>query len=172
MILDTESEVDVKQVWLMKLQGQNLILAKTFESICIDQTLEGNWREFEVLTIPGLEEMALSWSAVNKLSLNTRFFNRWARFRMSPNGSISIGWHKRTKHYARRYELALAKSPSGIPKHKTSENTFIYIYITSQIINLYLFSIMNKFIDAKYLFHTISFSHIFKEFKFPKPFWN
>ena len=27
----------------MELQGQNLILAKTFESICIDQTLEDNW---------------------------------------------------------------------------------------------------------------------------------
>ena len=27
----------------MKLQGQNLLLAKTVESICIDQTLEDNW---------------------------------------------------------------------------------------------------------------------------------
>ena len=44
MILDTESEVDGKKVWLMKLQGQNLILAKNFESICIDQTLKENWR--------------------------------------------------------------------------------------------------------------------------------
>ena len=44
MTLDTESEFDGKQVWLMKMQGPNLILAKTFESICIDQTLEDNWR--------------------------------------------------------------------------------------------------------------------------------
>ena len=44
MILDTKSEVDGKQVWLMKMQGPNLILAKTFESICIDQTLEDDWR--------------------------------------------------------------------------------------------------------------------------------
>ena len=44
MILDTESEFDGKQVWLMKLQGQNMILANTFEIICIDQTLEDNWR--------------------------------------------------------------------------------------------------------------------------------
>ena len=44
MILDTESEFDGKQVWLMKLQGQNMILSKTFESICIDQTIEYNWR--------------------------------------------------------------------------------------------------------------------------------
>ena len=42
MILDTESEVDGKQVWLMKLQGQNMFLVKTFEIICIDQTLEEN----------------------------------------------------------------------------------------------------------------------------------
>ena len=28
----------------MNLQGQSLILTKTFESICIDQTLEDNWR--------------------------------------------------------------------------------------------------------------------------------
>ena len=44
IILDTESEVDGKQVWLMKLQGQNMILAKTFQIICINQTLEDNWR--------------------------------------------------------------------------------------------------------------------------------
>ena len=44
MILDTESEVDGKQVWLMKTQGQNMILENTFERICIDQNLEDNWR--------------------------------------------------------------------------------------------------------------------------------
>ena len=44
MILDTQSEVDGKQVWLMNLQGQNMILAKTFERICIDKNLEHNWR--------------------------------------------------------------------------------------------------------------------------------
>ena len=68
MILDTESEVDGKKVWLMKLQGQNMILAKTFEIICIDQNLEYNIRQFEVWTIPILEEMLLSCSTVNKLS--------------------------------------------------------------------------------------------------------
>ena len=129
MILDTESEVYGKQVWLMKLQGQNMILESNFERICIDQTLEDNWRQFEVWTIPILEEMSLSCSTVNKLILNARFFVRWDRFRMSPNGSISIGWHKRTKHYARRYELALIKSPSRLPKHKTSKTSLISLGI-------------------------------------------
>ena len=171
MTLDTESEFDGKQVWLMKLQGQNLILMKNFEIICIDQTLEDNWRQFEVWTIPSLEEIPLSCSIVNKLSLNTRFFVRWDRFRMSPNSSISIGWNKRTKHYAPRYESTLQKSPFGLPKHTNSANTF-YIYKTSQITNLDLFSIMNRILEAKSWFHTISFSHIFREFKFPKAFWN
>ena len=76
--------------------------------------------EFEVWNISNLEEMPLSCSAVNKLSLNTRFFVRWAGFIMYPNGSFSIGWHKRTKHYAPRYESTLTKSSSGMPKHKTS----------------------------------------------------
>ena len=83
--------------------------------------------EYEVWTILGLEEMPLSCSAVNKLILNMSFFIRWDRFKMSPNGSISIGSHKRTKHYAPRYESTLTKSPSGLPKHTTSENTFLYI---------------------------------------------
>ena len=75
--------------------------------------------EYEVWTIPRLEELPLSCSTVNKLSLNTRFFIRWDRFRMYPNGSISIGWHKRTKRYAPRYELTRTKSTSGMPKQKT-----------------------------------------------------
>ena len=83
--------------------------------------------EFEIWTIAILEEIPLSCSSVNKLSLNTRFFVRWDRFRMFPNGNISIGWHKMTKHYSPRYELALTKSPFGFPKHTTSENTFFYI---------------------------------------------
>ena len=83
--------------------------------------------EHEVWTIPSLEEMSLSCSAFNKLSLNTRYFLRWDRFRMSDNGRISIGWHQRTKHYAPRYESALTKSPSRLPKHKTSKNTLLYI---------------------------------------------
>ena len=83
--------------------------------------------EYEVWTIPSLEEMPLSCSTINKLSFNTRYFVRWDRFRMSDNGSISIGWHQRTKHYAPRYESALTKSPFGLPKHKNSENTLLYI---------------------------------------------
>ena len=66
--------------------------------------------EYEVWTIPNLEEMPLSCSTVNKLSLNTRYFVRWDRFKMYDNGRISIGWHQRTKHYAPRYESALTKS--------------------------------------------------------------
>ena len=79
--------------------------------------------EYEVWTIHGLEEMPLSCSTVNKLRLNTRYFVRWARFRMFDNGSISIGWHQRTKHYAPRYESTLTKSAFGLPKHTTSKNT-------------------------------------------------
>ena len=81
--------------------------------------------EYEVWTITSLEQMPLSCSTINKLSLNIRYFVRWDRFRMSNNGSISIGWHQRTKHYAPRYESALKKSPSGMPKHKTLENTLL-----------------------------------------------
>ena len=65
--------------------------------------------EYEVWTIP--EEMTLSCWAINKLSLNTRYFVRWDRFRMSDKSSISIGWHQITKHYSPRYESTLAKSP-------------------------------------------------------------
>ena len=83
--------------------------------------------EYEVWTIPSLEEMPLSCSTINKLSLNTRYFVRWDRFRMSGNGSISILWHQRTKHYAPRYESALTKSPYGMPKHKTLDNDLLYI---------------------------------------------
>ena len=119
--------------------------------------------EYEVWTIPSLEEMPLSCSTINKLSLNTWFFIRCDRFIIPPNDNISIGWHKRTKHYVSRYESPPTKSPSGLPKHKTSENT--YTYKTSQITYLDLFYIMNRF-------HTVSFSHILREFKFPKPFWN
>ena len=126
--------------------------------------------KYEVWTIPSLEEMPLSSSAVDKLSLNTRYFVRWTIFRMSDNGSISIGWHQRTKHYAARYESTHTKSPSWMPKHKTSENTFIYIYNFSNYQFGFIFyyehiSIMNRF-------YTISFSHILREFNFPKPFWN
>ena len=86
--------------------------------------------EYEVWTIPILEEMPLSCSSVNKLSLNTRYFVRWDRFRMSNNGSISIGWHQRTKHYAPRYESTLTKSPFGPPKHKNfREYFYFYFYI-------------------------------------------
>ena len=86
--------------------------------------------KYEVWTIPSLEEMPLSCSTVNKLSLNTWYFVRWARFRMSNNGSISIGWHQRTEHYAPRYESTLTKSPSEMPKHKTSENNlFLKLWI-------------------------------------------
>ena len=67
--------------------------------------------EYEVWTIPIIEAIQLSCSTINKLSLNTRYFIRWDRFRMSDNGIISIGWHQRTKHYAPRYELALTKLP-------------------------------------------------------------
>ena len=83
--------------------------------------------EYEVWTIPILKEMPLSCSIFNKLSLNTQYFVRRARFRMFHNGSISIGWHQRTKHYAPRYESTLTKSPSGILNHTTSENTLLYI---------------------------------------------
>ena len=83
--------------------------------------------EYEVSIIPSLEEMPLSCSAVNKLSLNTRYLVRWDRFKMYDNGSIYIGWNQRTKHYAPGYELTLTKSNFGLPKHKTSENTSYYL---------------------------------------------
>ena len=125
--------------------------------------------EYEVSIIPSLEEMALSCSAVNKLSLNTRYFIRWDRFKMYDNGSIYIGWNQRTKHYAPGYELTVTKSNFGLPKHKTSENTLLYIKNFSN----YQFGFIFYYeqIYTMNIFHIISFSHILIEFKFPKSFW-
>ena len=121
--------------------------------------------EYEVWTIPSLEEMSLSCLAVNKLSLNTRYFIRWDRFIMSHNGSISIGWHQRTKHFAPRYESTLTKSHSGMPKHKTSENTFLYIKNFSN-------SQFGFILYYEQISYHLFLYHIFRGFNFPKPFWN
>ena len=73
MILDTKSEVDGKQVWLMKLQGQNMILAKTFESICIDKTLEDNWRHKGCI-------LQISYHGVNKQMLGVGLGQSWETY--------------------------------------------------------------------------------------------
>ena len=125
--------------------------------------------KYEVWTIPILEEIPLPCLTVNNFCLNTWYFVRWARFRMCDNGSISIGWNQRTKHYAPGYELTLTKSNFGLPKHKTSENTLLYIKNFSNYQFGFIFYYEQIYTMNR--FHIISFSHILIEFKFPKSFW-
>ena len=100
---------------------------------------------------------AISYPTINKLSLKSRYFIRWARFRCHIMVASPLDDIKGLKNMLQGMNQPSQNHLLGCQNIKLHRILY-YIYKTSQITNLDLFSIMNIFL--LWLDFILSLSHI------------